>query len=504
MNTQGTSETAGPDTFDANGRNLGRSGLKENCLSYSEVLAQSVSVIAPSTVPAAILGLIFAAAGNGTWLSFLFGMVGMVLVSLNINQFARRSASPGSLYSYIVKGLGPTAGVLGGWALLFGYIMTGMSTLCGFAIFLNVILAPFGIQVPVILSFAIGAVAACYVAYRDIQLSAKTMLAIEGSVLVAILALGVIIWWDKGFAIDTAQFRLEGVTPNGVLMGVLLVVFAFSGFESSTSLGHEAKDPLHTIPRSVIQSVVISGLVFIFMAYVVVLGFKGTGLDLASTEAPLDELAKANGWGVVSMVINVGILLSFFACTLACVNSTARIVFSMARHGLVAEVFGEAHQTNKTPYTAVCISALVTFLLPAGLYLSGGSAFDGQGYFGTLCSFGFLLTYVLISFAAPRYLRSIGQLTPGAVAVACLSIAFMALPVLGTVGLPGSEMFPPPEFPNNVLFLLFVAYMAIGFGWMVLQRARRPQILANLRQVIDDIDLPLAKVTVPARKPPVE
>ena len=67
--------------------------LKQDCLPYPEVLAQSVSVIAPSTVPAAIVGLIFATAGNGTWLSFLIGMLGMFLVGLNINQFARRSAS---------------------------------------------------------------------------------------------------------------------------------------------------------------------------------------------------------------------------------------------------------------------------------------------------------------------------------------------------------------------------------------------------------------------------
>ena len=51
--------------------------LKSNCLSYSEVIAQSISVIAPSTVPAAVLGLIFASAGNGTWLSFLLCMVGL-------------------------------------------------------------------------------------------------------------------------------------------------------------------------------------------------------------------------------------------------------------------------------------------------------------------------------------------------------------------------------------------------------------------------------------------
>jgi len=470
--------------------------LKRDCLSYTEVLAQSVSVIAPSTVPTAIVGLIFATAGNGTWLSFLLGMVGMVLVGLNINQFARRSASPGSLYSYIVKGLGPTAGVLGGWALLFGYVLTGMSTLCGFAIFANVLLEPWGLSVPVPLSFAIGAILACYVAFRDIQLSAKAMLVIEFTVLAAIMLLGFAIWWERGFAIDTAQLSLSGVTPSGVLMGVVLVVFGFSGFESSTSLGYEAKNPLRNIPRSVIQSTVMSGLFFIFMSYVVVMGFQDIGASLKNTEAPLDVLARESGYGFVSGLINVGILLSFFACTLACVNSTARIIFSMARHGLMSGVLGEAHETNKTPYTAVFLAALITFLLPFSFYLAGIGAFEAQGHFGTLCSYGFMTTYIMISIAAPMYLKSIGALSGRAIAYSVAAIAFMMLPVLGTVGIPGSELFPPPGFPENLLFLVFVVYMAVGLGWMMLHKVRYPDSLAEMRSAIDEIGLTPAAVPV--------
>ena len=75
-------------------------GLRSNCLSFSEVLAQSFAVIAPTTIPASNIGLIVALSGNGTWLSFVIGLVGLLLVSININQFASRSASPGSLYSY--------------------------------------------------------------------------------------------------------------------------------------------------------------------------------------------------------------------------------------------------------------------------------------------------------------------------------------------------------------------------------------------------------------------
>jgi amino acid transporter len=470
------------------------SSLRQNCLSHVEVLAQSISVIAPSTVPAAILGLIFAQAGNATWLSFLLGMIGLVLVSFNVNQFARRSASPGSLYTYVVRGLGPTAGVLGGWALLFAYMLTGMSTLCGFGIIAGVLLGEIGIHVNLVLLFAIGAAAAFYIAYRSIQLSAKTMLVFEVAALVAILVLGVAVWQYKGFSIDRAQLTLAGATPSGVLMSIVLVVFGFSGFESSTSLGEEAKDPLQTIPKSVIQSVVLAGLVFIFMAYVVVLGFKGTAEPLDKSEAPLNFLADMIGWDPLGTFINIGILLSFFSCTLASINSTARIIFAMARHRLFFYALGEAHEKNETPYVAVVFTATITFLAPTGLYLFGATAFDSQGYFGTLCSFGFMVVYILVSIAAPLYLRGIGEPSRRALMVSALAVAFMMLPFLGAVGLPGSSIFPPPAYPNNLLLWLFVAYMAIGFGWFVLQRALRPNVIPAMTRAIELIDRPFVAV----------
>jgi amino acid transporter len=469
--------------------------LRRSCLSYSEVLAQSVSVIAPSTVPAAVLGLIFAKAGNATWLSFVIGILGLVLVSLNINQFASRSASPGSLYSYITHGLGPTAGVLGGWALLFGYVLTGMSTLCGFAVVANVLLQQWlGVQLPVPALFALGVLGSFYVAFRDIQLSAMAMLFFEGLALAVVLVLGFMIWSSKGFALDASQLELEGATPSGVLAGVVLVVFGFSGFESSTALGDEAKNPLETIPRSVSQSVVLSGLFFILMSYVVVLGFKGSGESLADSEAPLNTLAHSIGWGSLGTVVNVGILLSFFSCTLASINSSARILFSMARHGLLAHALGQAHVENRTPHVAVALATLVTFSVPSALYLAGVSAFRCQGYFGTLCSLGFIVVYILISIAAPVYLWSIGKLTRKAIAYSAGGSAFMSLPLVGTIGIPGSTRLPPPDATGMVLVAIFLTYMAVGLGWLVLQRTRRPKMIAQMQDAIESVHLQFAQV----------
>src|SRR4030081_3732435 len=77
-----------------------KTGLRPNCLSFPEVLAQSIAMIAPTMTAALLIPLAFASAGQGTWLAYLFGTIMLLFVVFNLNQFARRSTSPGSMYAY--------------------------------------------------------------------------------------------------------------------------------------------------------------------------------------------------------------------------------------------------------------------------------------------------------------------------------------------------------------------------------------------------------------------
>lgn len=462
-------------------------GLKPDCLSFGEVLAQSFAVIAPTTIPASNLGLIVALAGNGTWLSFLIGLVGLVLVSININQFASRSASPGSLYSYIVKGLGPMAGVVCGWCLVLAYLFTGMSVLCGFANFSNVLIGHLGIHPSNITLLAIAAGIAWYTAYKDIQLSAVAMLWLEGLSLGLITVLGIIIWAHKSFALDWSQLSLQGVTPGHIATGLVLVMFGFSGFESATSLGDEAKNPLKTIPKAVMGSVLLAGLFFTFMSYVEVLGFQGTGVSITTAEEPLGFLSRQLGLGLLGELVAIGALVSFFACVIGSINPAARIFFLMARHGLFHSRLGSAHAANRTPHIAVSFCTLMMFLVPAVMSMFGIQLFESMGYLGAICSYGFLTVYILISIAAPVYLYRLHKLRRRDVGIALLSVAFMAIPVLGSVGIPGSKMFPPPAAPYNLFPYLFLLYLALTCGWFIWQRLRSPEIVRSMKRGIETI-----------------
>src|ERR1700693_64421 len=115
-------------------------GLRRGVLSSMEARAQSVSTIAPTTTPVATIPLVCALAGNGTWLAYVLATAAILLVALCIGEFARYSASPGSLYTYASMVLPPSLGAAAAWSLLFAYIATGASVIGGFYHFGNLLL----------------------------------------------------------------------------------------------------------------------------------------------------------------------------------------------------------------------------------------------------------------------------------------------------------------------------------------------------------------------------
>src|SRR5208282_2024864 len=96
---------------------------------------------------------------------------------------------------------------------------------------------------------------------------------------------------------DSAQFDIKSLTWSSIGLGVVVAVFSAVGFESSTAFGEEAKDGTKSIPRSIIWSLILTGLFFIFVTYTEVLGTRGYTADgkpvtLDAIDAPLNVLAS--------------------------------------------------------------------------------------------------------------------------------------------------------------------------------------------------------------------
>jgi amino acid transporter len=218
-----------------------------------------------------------------------------------------------------------------------------------------------------------------------------------------------------------------------------------------------------------------------------VLGFSGTGVSITKTEEPLGFLAQQAGVGFLGELVAYCALFSFFACVLGSINPAARVFFTMARHGLFHSSLGAAHSSNRTPHVAVTMCSLIAFLVPASMSLFHIKLFESMGYLGAIASYGFLTVYILISIAAPVYLHQIRKLRLQDVVFSVVAVGFMMIPVLGSVGLPGSSMFPVPEAPYDAFPYLFLMYLLVTCGWFILQRLRSPEIVTSMEQGIEAI-----------------
>jgi amino acid transporter len=449
-------------------------GLKQSVLSGNETLAQSVALIAPTAAPLLTIPLVFASAGNATWLAFVVSTLTIVLVALNVNHFARTSCSPGSLYSYISAHMHPVWGVVAAWALLIAYIGTGTSIAAGLINYLSVVLKSlFGIQTFPLLLAAIAVGFAVWLAYRDVTISTRVMLALEvGSVaLISFVACAVLL--KHGFHLDLHQLTLRGVTAEKFRMGLVLAIFASVGFESATSLGSEAKDPLRSIPRAVKWSGILAGMFFVFCAYTEVLGFRGETETFDKSVAPLHTLAHGAGLpAVLSVVIDLGAVVSFFSCLLACITAAARVLFLMGEKGAIHARMGAAHASHQTPHRAVLVGGIAVFLPLGLLTLSGISAFEVYGLTGTLATFGFLTAYVLISIAAPMFLRARGRLTPKDTFISVLALLAMAVALLGS-------LYPVPPAPYSYLPYIYLVLLLSGVTWSLVLNAGKLVFTAN-------------------------
>jgi len=454
-------------------------GLKHRILSPTETVAQSLSSTAPTAGPTVLIPLVYALSGAGTWLVFLIAMCGIVLVAMNINIFARRSASPGSLYQYVSSSMGAAAGVTAGWALVVAYIATAAAVTGGLTVYFNAILGTiWGATAPPAGIIAFTVIAAWVLAYMNVQLSARTMLWFEALSVALIVILLTVTLARAGFRPDLTQFRLEGVSPEKLRLGLVLATFAFVGFESSTALGAEVKNPLRMIPLAVIATAVFAGLFFVSSAYAEVLGFKDLKESLATSSAPLESLAKAAGLAGFGVAIAICAVVSFFACTLACITAAARILFMVGRHGLLPASFGRAHARNRTPHQAVTLSAALTLIPAVYLALRGVGGMDINGFTGTFATYGFVTAYVLVCIAAPLSLYRRGQMLARNVAVSVAAIVFMTVTLIGNI-------YPRPPAPYSWMPFVYTAILALGPLWLAWRRRVVPALVEEIQRDLD-------------------
>lgn len=448
-------------------------GLRTEVLSPMETLAQSVSTIAPTTTPVATIPLVCALAGNGTWLAYVLATGAILLVAMCVGKFARHSASPGSLYTYTSMVLPPSLAAAAAWSLLLAYIATGSSVIGGFYHYGNLLLRDATGHGASTAFLAITVTAlSIWIAWRDVKISARLMLWIEAVSVSLILVVVALVLVRQGWHLDWQQIQLRGMSGSGLRLGLVLALFSFVGFESATTLGAEARDPLRTIPRAVIQSALLAGAIFIACAYAEVLGLRSAGQDLGTSQAPMRALARVGGIPLFGPLIDMGALVSTFAGTLACITAAARVLLLMSHNGLAHRAFRKTHARNETPGFAILVTGTAAVVPVAILAARGASGLDVYGWMGSLATYGFIVTYALVSVALPGYLQMHNAYRHGAQIIPWMAFSAMLLALAG-------NLYPVPEGPYGKLPYIYLAYLLAGLSWFFLKTRHKKPVLSE-------------------------
>ena len=128
---------------------------------------------------------------------------------------------------------------------------------------------------------------------------------------------------------------------------------------------------------------------------------------------------------------------------------------------------------TRRPHRAVLWCSIAAFVPAAIMTQRGMNLFEIYGLLGTLATFGFVTVYILVSTAAPLFLRAQRRLTPQAMGISVLAILAMGGALLG-------NLYPVPPAPYSYLPYIYAVLLLTGFAWSTIWSARTPAFVPEV------------------------
>ncbi|MCP2621924.1 APC family permease [Mycolicibacterium smegmatis] len=453
-------------------------GLRRAQLSFAQVLGQSVSAVAPSAVMVTLPALVMPAAGRATLGVFVVTALLMTAVGYCAAQFSTRMVAVSGVYSYTVKGLGPIPGIAAGWSVIIGYAGAAMASTLGAAGYLTALLSRLGVPdnpvTTTLLAVLVGVVALALMV-RGVRLSARIMLTVEVFAIVAASAV-LIIAFTGSVTGGHDPPKMAVTEPHSALgFAMLLAITSYVGFESAGTVAREAQRPFVTVTRAIRWTPLALGVLYTFAAAMQSAGGITAGLG----SIPIVRMPESAGAGstALSIVMELGITASWFACVIGSTTALSRTLFAMGREGVVSHRIGHAHQVFRTPHIALCAAIPLIVAVPIGYLLISGSTREVLIGLLAVSAHGYIGAYLLVCLATPAFLRRIGELTATPVFVGLAAAAMMTAIITWAAF--------TVESPVWIATAVYAGLLATGFGVFALRRRMIPD-LAHRVGVFDE------------------
>ena len=320
-----------------------------------------------SMLGAGIYGLIGKAAGlagNALWLAFLVALVAALLTGLSY-------ASLGSRYPHAAGAAYITSRAYGFPLLSF---MVGLALVCSGLtsiatqshVFAANIAALFGFEGVPLTWLALGFLLILTgIVFRGIRESMWVNVLctlVEAGGLVLVIVVGASYWGSVDY-FATPVVPGEDHTVLLVMQGAVLAFFAFIGFEDMINVAEETRNPERTLPIGLIVAMAAAALLYIAVAITAVSVVPAA--ELAEAPGPITEIVGRAAPSIPPVVFTAITLFAVANTALVNYVTASRLIYGMARQGLLPARLGDVHAGRRTPHIAV--AALFIVLAPLAL-----------------------------------------------------------------------------------------------------------------------------------------
>ena len=334
-------------------------------------------------LPSTLAGLL----GRASPVAVLLAGAGMCVIVACYAEVASQFTETGGTYLYLRYTFGRLVGLEVGW-------MSLLARLTGCAAAVNLLVAYLGEFWPgvtaalprlVVITLFVGTLAG--VNYRGV--GAGTMLS-NVTALTKLLALFAVAGAGVAWLCVHPALAAAPVTPRGEgwLKAMLLLLFAYGGYEAALNPMGEAKDPRRDVAFALLVAISIIAALYSTLQLVVV----GVLAHAAASERPLADVAGVLLGRPGALLISVGALVSIYGYVSANMLTVPRSLLALAEGGDFPAAFGRIHPRFRTPYVSIVVFALLVWVF---------SQLAGFSWNVTLSAVARILYYAGICAAVP-------------------------------------------------------------------------------------------------------
>lgn len=291
-----------------------------------------------------------------------------IVIAMCFAQCAALLPKVGGPYAYAREAWGPFWGFIVGWSLWLAEWVSLAVFPVAFVRYLSVFLPNLGLVYQTVFKglFVLFLVASNIFGVKAAGRTNDVLTLVKLGPLILFSAIGVL-FVIANPAVAVSNF--SPFVPNGLGnfgLALVLIFWAYAGFEISTIPAEEIKDPKNTIPRAIVLGIAIV-TVFYLVTNAVLFAVRKSA-DLARDTAPLASATKAAlNWNptlvlVGGAIVGVGALISVAGSDESGMIGTSRLGYALAADGLFPSVFAKIHPKYKTPYLGIIIQAITALV----------------------------------------------------------------------------------------------------------------------------------------------